>query len=386
MIDENARVQQRPNLVERGRARVARLPSSDRDALLVWLASRGSVWVVAGAVGWLFATDIGVVSLLERWQQWDFHHFWGIALYGYGGEPTGVPNEAFFPGFPSLLALGAAVGLPHVAAGLLVSFVAGGVAAVALARLGDLEGGPGVGRLAVLMWVFAPPAVFLAAPYTESLFLGFAIPAWLCARRGMWAYAGLLSAAACTVRVSGAFLLAALGVHWLTSRERRWTDLPWLLVPLIPLAAWTVYLRATTGDWLAWLDAQAQEWNREFTWPWAAFSHTWDAGFGGIQTPGFAWMFRAEIVAMAVGVAMTVALLVWRRWGEATWVGLQVVAFGTSFWYFSVPRATLLWWPLWITLAAVAVRRRWVLWGYLCLSVPLMAVWAAAFLTGRWAG
>jgi hypothetical protein len=27
-----------------------------------------------------------------------------------------------------------------------------------------------------------------------------------------------------------------------------------------------------------------------------------------------------------------------------------------------------------------------VLWVYLTLSVPLMAVWAAAFLTGRWAG
>jgi hypothetical protein len=297
-----------------------------------------------------------------------------------------VPNEAFFPGFPALLALGAAIGLPHVAVGLLVSFVAGGVAAVALARLGDLDGGSGVGRLAVLMWVFAPPAIFLAAPYTESLFLGFAIPAWLCARRGMWAYAGVLAAAACTVRVSGVFLLAALGVHWLTSRERQWRDLPWLLVPLVPLAAWTAYLRVTTGDWLAWLDAQAQEWNREFTVPWTAFSNTWDAGFGGTQTPGFAWMFRAEIVAMAVGVALTAALLMWRRWGEATWVGLQVIAFGTSFWYFSVPRATLLWWPLWIALAVVAVRRRWVLWVYLCLSVPLMAVWAAAFLTGRWAG
>ena len=384
--EEERQQQQRPGLIERARAWVALRPPTDRDAVLVWLASRASVWVVAGAVGWLFATEVGVQPLLARWQQWDFHHFWGIALYGYGGEPTGVPNEAFFPGFPALLALGGSIGLAHVAAGLLVSFVAGGVAAVALARLGDLDGGPGVGMRAVLMWVFAPPAIFLAAPYTESLFLGFAVPAWLCARRGRWAYAGVLTAAACTVRVSGVFLLAALGVHWLTSREKRWADLPWLLVSVVPLAVWTAYLRATTGDWLAWLDAQAQEWNREFTAPWTAFANTWEAGFGGTQIPGFAWMFRAEIVAMAVGVALTAGLLVWRRWGEATWVGLQVVAFGTSFWYFSVPRATLLWWPLWIALAVVAVRRRWVLWAYLCLSVPLMTLWAAAFLTGRWAG
>ena len=67
-------------------------------------------------------------------------------------------------------------------------------------------------------------------------------------------------------------------------------------------------------------------------------------------------------------------------------VGLQVVAFATSYWYFSVPRATLLWWPLWIGLATVAARRRWVMWVYLSVSVPLMAIWAATFLTGRWAG
>ena len=374
------------NAVDRLRAAARRLSTTDRDAMLVWLASRASIWMIAGAVGWLFAVNGVVVPLLDRWQQWDFHHFWGIALYGYGGEPTGVPNEAFFPGLPALLALGGELGVRHVLVGLLVSFVAGAVAAVALARIGDLDGGAGTGRLAVVMWAFAPPAIFLAAPYTESLFLALALPAWLSARRGRLAYAGVLAAAACTVRVSGAFLALAIAVQWLTSPGKRWPDLAWLAVPALPLAGWMLYLRLTTGDWLAWLHAQAEEWHRGFTPPWETFANTWDASFGGTQTPGFAWMFRAEIVAMVIGVVLTGALIAWRRWGEATWVGIQVIAFGTSFWYFSVPRATLLWWPLWIVLAGLAVRRRWVLWVYLALSVPLMSLWAAAFLTGRWAG
>jgi len=37
-------------------------------------------------------------------------------------------------------------------------------------------------------------------------------------------------------------------------------------------------------------------------------------------------------------------------WGEASWVGVQVVAFSLSYWFFSVNRATLLWFPLWIML------------------------------------
>jgi hypothetical protein len=365
-----------------------RIPPGDRDVALIWLASRASMVVVAGAVGWLFVgADGEVTAWVERWARWDFVHFQGIAEFGYSGQPTGVPNEAFFPGLPALLWLGGLVGLPYVVTGLVVSFVAGGVAAVALGRLGDLEGGAGAGRFAVLVWVFAPPAVFLAAPYTESLFLGLAIPAWLAARRGRWAAAGVLTALACTVRVSGLFLVAALIVEWLTSRHRgSWANVGWLLVPAIPVVAWMAYLRWLTGNWLAWLDAQVEEWNRELTWPWDAWTHTWAAAFGGTQTPGFAWMFRAELVAVVIGVVLTAALLWWRRWGEATWVGVQVLAFVTSFWFFSVPRATLLWWPLWIVLAAVVVRRRWMLWFYLAVSVPLMAIWAAAFLTHRWAG
>ncbi|NED95491.1 hypothetical protein G1H11_09210 [Phytoactinopolyspora alkaliphila] len=361
----------------------------DLDALAIWILSRLSLWVVAAAAGWLLVSHgQDVIPWVERWIRWDFVHYRGIAEFGYGGEPTGVPNEAFFPGLPVLLWAGHQVGVSHVVVGLVISLVAGAVAAVALGRLGAIEGGREVGRLAVLVWVCAPPAVFLAAPYTEALFLACALPAWLAARRGHWLAAGVLASLACTVRVSGIFLAVALGVHWLVTRreERSWSGFAWLFLPLAPLVAWMAYLRQVTGSWLAWLDAQAQEWNREFTWPWDAWVNTWRAAFGGTQTPGFAWMFGVELLATVLGVVLTVALLWWRRWGEATWVGLQVAAFATSYWFFSVPRAMLLWWPLWIALAVVAARRRYVLWLYLAVSVPLMVVWAATFLTGRWAG
>ncbi|TDC49038.1 hypothetical protein E1212_19475 [Jiangella ureilytica] len=367
----------------------------DADSLAVWVASRVSMWVIAGATGWMFvAPGQDVVPALDRWQQWDFWHYAGIAVHGYGGEPTGVPNEAFFPGFPALLWLGGEAGLQHVFTGLLVSLLAGAVAALALGRIGELEGGQRIGRLTVLVWVTSPSAVFLAAPYTESLFLACALPAWLAARRQHWLAAGVLTALSCTIRVSGVFLAVAIAVQWLTTRREAvaqtgrpwWSGLGWLFLPALPLLAWSAYLDSESGDRLAWLHAQAEGWDRHFTWPWTAFDTTWQAAFGGTQTPGFAWMFRAEIVAMLIGVVLTAALLWWRRWGEATWVGLQVVAFGTSTWFFSVPRATLLWWPLWVTIALLAVKRRWVLWAYLAVSVPLMSVWAAAYLTGRWAG
>jgi len=373
-----------------------RLPAADRDALVVWLASRVSVYVTAAMTGWLFyrtqevggATVTDVVPFWDRWAQWDFVHFRDVAEVWYSSRPTGVPIEAFFPGFPFTLWVLHGLGLPHVVAGLLVSVVAGAVAMVALRRLGDHEAGPGVGNRAVLLLVLAPPAVFLAAPYTEALFLAFAIPSWLAARRGSWPLAVVLCAGASTVRVSGLFLGAALVVEFLTSRHRSWRQAPWLAVSFTTPALFMAFLWRRTGDPLAWLHAQEEGWYRTFTWPWESLRNTWDGAVNRPDfSPDYAWQFRAEIVAGAVGLLLTVGLVVWRRWGEATWVGLQVFAFMTSFWFFSIPRATLLWWPLWVGAAIVTLRWRWALWAYVAVSTPLMLVWTTAYVAGgRWTG
>nr|WP_202889575.1 mannosyltransferase family protein [Actinopolymorpha rutila] len=344
---------------------------------------------------WLFHGTGKIPSFWDSWKQWDFWHFDRIATFGYFAPGWSTPIEAFFPGFPMTLRLGVLVGIPTVVGGLLVSFVAGGVAAVALARLADREWGPGAGRYAAAMWMLAPPAIFLAAPYTEALFLALAIPAWLSARRGTWWLAAVLAAGACTVRVSGIFLVVALAVEFLTSgRRKQLLDGLWLALPAVPVLGYMAYLYANTGDWLRWYHAQSQEWYRGFTPPWDSFFNTWNAAtghtaFGDVSDAlraNFEWMFRAELVAMLLGLVVTVVLLTLRRWGEATWVGVQVAAFATSYWFFSVPRATLLWFPLWIGLGALAVRRPWVWRAYVILAVPLFGIWAAAYLTGRWSG
>src|SRR6266498_278063 len=97
-------------------------------------------------------------------------------------------------------------------------------------------------------------------------------------------------------------------------------------------------------------------------------------------------MFRGELVALVIGLALLVWLLLRQSWGEATWVGTTLTAFVTSEWVFSLTRATLLWWPLWIGLAVLAQRRPWLGRLYLAIAIPLAAAWAAAFFTGLWSG
>jgi hypothetical protein len=354
------------------------------SALRAWLLSRVAVAVLA-AVGSYTVFAGRRQSFLEGWDSWDVSLFIKVAKYGYGGYPAQYPDkdiEAFFPGFPVVLRAVHGFVPSWAAAGLLVSFVAGAVAMVYLSRLAGLDGIDG--DRAVLYLVLSPYAVFLAAGYSEALFLAFALPGWYAARRGHWAAAGLLVAAAATVRVSGAFLAIALVVEWATtSRDLR--VLGWLAAPFVALFGYAAYLHHLTGDWLRWQHAQAEGWGRHLTSPLTALRRSYD---GALHASGleYRWSFRAEIVAVFAGLVVTAVLLARKSWGEATYVGLSVAALATSTYYLSVARATLLWFPLWILLAQAAARRSWLHPAYLATAPALMALSVLTFTDGRWVG
>lgn len=376
------------------------LSPTDLRVLRLYLLTRLGLWLIAYCSRWLAPGSEArtPVSWLSRWEHWDWGHFQHIAEHGYFGASPGVdPSEndrvAFFPGFPlALRAVHAVVG-DWTVAGLLISLVSGAVAVVALARLAGLGRADAAlaGPRAAAFLLLSPTAVFLAAGYTESLFLAFALPAWLAARNRAWPLAGLLAAAATAVRISGLFLAAAILVEFLLAHRghpwaRRLRALPWCALPALPAAAYTAYLHASTGDWLAWKHAQERGWHREFHTPVEAFRNTWHAAFDNVQTTGFALGFQLELVAMSVGVVLLAVLLVHRRWPEAVFVALNLWSLGTSYWYLSVPRSTLLWWPLWIGLAHWSLRRPWVREAYLAVVAPLMVILALLYTSGRWAG
>ncbi|MFI2471079.1 mannosyltransferase family protein [Streptomyces globisporus] len=383
------------------RAARFRLSPADRDVLWLYLLTRISLWITAHFARWLFPAQPGVretAPVLAPFQHWDANHYLHIARDGYfptGAGPwtSGWDNrEAFFPGYPFLLRAVHTVVPDWTAAGLLISSVAGAVAVLALARIARTYlPEEGAGHRTVVLFLLSPCAVFLAAGYTEALFLAFALPAWLAAMKHRWALAAVLTTLGTAVRVSGLFLAAAIGLLFLLSvraggGSRTWRSAGWTLLPALPPAAYSWYLHAHTGDWMAWKHAQERGWYRTFHPPWEAWANTWTGAFGSTQSTGYAFMFQAELAAMLVGLALVAWLVRRRRWPEAVYVALSLWALGTSYWYTSVPRATLLWWPLWIGLAALSLRRPWFRTVYLCLAAPVTTLVALTFLTGRWAG
>ncbi|GAA3050329.1 hypothetical protein GCM10020229_72280 [Kitasatospora albolonga] len=378
------------------------LRPGDRDVLWLYAASRIGLWALAHCARWVFSADGGVrhpAGVLTPFERWDWTHFLAIAKNGYFPGRSGPwqagwdHREAFFPGFPACLRLVHFVVPDWTVAGLLVSFVAGAVAVLALARIAEQElADAAAGRRAALLLLLSPCAVFLALGYSESLFLAFALPAWLAARRGDWGAASLLAAFATAVRVSGLFLVAALVVQFVVAGRarratwRQWCEGLWFLFPFLPVAHFHWYLYTRTGDWSAWTHAQQKGWGREFYAPWETWQHTWNSAFSHTQPISFAAEFQLELCAAVAGLLLLAVLTARRRWAEAVYVLLNLAALASSFWYMSVPRATLLWWPLWIVLAKRSLASPRFTTGYLTVVAPLSTVVALAFFSGRWSG
>lgn len=366
------------------------------DAKLVaqtWLGSRVVIAVVLVAVA---LTGRGLSAALANW---DVQHFITISRQWYA-DPL---EMAFFPGLPAVMRAGSAIGMPAEVTGAVLGLVCTVVAAAALYRIG--------GTVPTCLWLIAPTAVFTSVGYTEAPFCAAAFWAWERARAGRWWPAAGLAAVACTLRVSGLFLVGALAVMAVLgdgqgrSRQRPGRAVErvaTLLLPVLVLGAYAVYLHGLTGSWTAWFQAQNQGWGRGFTTPQQSLANTlpatrtaaWQSTYGA-NAGMVALLFRLEIVSMLVGIATTLYCLVRRRWASAAWVGVQVVAFSIGHWFMSVNRAVLLWFPLFIALGEltrgparpVGLKLFWrvIVAILVAADMAVMAWWAWLFYTGRWA-
>lgn len=370
------------------------LPAALRAVLPIWLLTRIGVLVLSLSAARVLGGHRAdqVPGLLHIWDRWDVGLFTKVARYGYFSPAYRDHTEANFPGLPLAMRAVHLVVRNWVASGLLISLVAGGVACAALWRLAedestDADGGNG--DRAVLFLVTFPYAVFLFAGYSEALFLGMALPAWLAARRDRWTLACLLACGASATRISGVPLVLALWVSYAVRLPRRrparrelLREIPTLALPLAPVVAFLTYLRVRTGRWDAYTEAQKEGWGRALKPPWSGFHETLDAALSSNQPADYRWFWWAAIVAILLGFALGIVLLVLRRFGEATYVlGNTLILSCSSFWGGGGLRSLLIAFPLFLLLARAGNR---LITPYLCLCAPLCAMFVVAFTSGVW--
>lgn len=355
------------------------------DALLPTILLRG-VFLAFGvlAVIVLRPESLPGGSLLGLWERWDAPHFFEVARYGYG-SPADPARIVIFPLFPALIALGSLVTSPLVA-GMLISFGATLASAAGLYRLIRLDDNRATARLGVLAMSIFPTAFALVAPYSEAVFLAFAIWAFLFARTGRWRAAGVCALLAGLARIHGAFILPALVVEYWLARRRFERDAGWLLLgaggPLIYLGI----NAATFGDPLYFLGIQTSVFHVSTIAPWTALADA-IAGASAVQpTEYWATVYLAPLAGYVVLALTTVWTIIGKggRPSYAVYTGLAFLSFATLSWPISVPRYLMGAFPIFIAAGRLG-RRPWLGPPLFVASTLLFGICLTLFVTGHWA-
>ena len=196
--------------------------------------------------------------LFNTFAQWDAQWFVHIADHGYDSKQA----TSFFPLYPLLVHALSWVVRSTVVAGVLLSLVAAGVAAVLLVEIARPVLGPGGARDLLLLVALYPLAFVFTAVQSDALFLALSAGAFLAALRGRAWIAGICGGLAVATRLVGLALLPALLLLLWPRRRRELVRLaPLLLIP-DALAAYMLYLHEHVGDWLAFQHAQQIYWLR----------------------------------------------------------------------------------------------------------------------------
>ena len=341
---------------------------------------------------WLGAAADDGVSLWQHLLEWDGGWFIRAATdgypHGYTYRPTGEleANElAFFPLYPGLIRLLAALGAAPAAAALMVSWLASLGAAVALHLLGTSLHSRRAGWALVAICCSAPASVVLSMAYSEGLFLALVAGMLVAAHQRVWWAAGLLGLAASLTRPTGAAAAVALAVAAalaLRDRETRtWKAPVAAAVALAGVPAYLGWVALRVGDLDAWFRIQAAGWGTAF-----------DAGastlafLGRTLSTGDGWIpVSVALILLAAAAAAGVALA-GRPWLPLAVYGVlaMILVYGQAGYYHSKPRLLL---PVLLTLmpAAVAAARARPRVAVLSITAwALFGLWYGAYLVVVW--
>jgi hypothetical protein len=252
-------------------------PSPTRGRRVLHALAPAGIYVAVRLVGVaVLGLMAGFGRLPTALNAWDGTWMVAIARYGYDvpddmldafGNHTPDTAKAFFPGYPALVATtGWLTGGNLILAGLVVSLVAGIVAAYGLTRLGELVPGGSrrAGLLLVGLFAAAPMGVVLSMTYTEALFCAFTAWALVGVLRRQWVAAGACTLAAGLVRPTATALIAAVGLAALVAVIKHrdgWR--PWVGGILAPcgVLGYLAYVALATGQLDGWSRIQRAGWS-----------------------------------------------------------------------------------------------------------------------------
>ncbi|MDQ3660823.1 MAG: hypothetical protein M3454_07175 [Actinomycetota bacterium] len=320
------------------------------------LAGRLPGFAPVDVPGWPAPRAQGAAELVGAGlERWDALWFLRIAADGYRLNDG---SAAFWPGYPlATRALTTLFDGHTLGAALVLSAVLSVAALVLFYLLGTVEFDERLARRSVLYLALFPTAFFLAAPYSEAMFLCFSVGALLAARSNHWWVASLCAALASGTRSLGVVLAVPLVLEALAQRRGRprgvGSAIASVMGPvaacLSGAAAYLFYWRLRSGNALHPFSSQAQ-WLRTASWPWETI----------FQATNFAWRFdalwhRIDWLLVVPLIVLALWSLRWMRVSYAAYVCVSLTII-LSFVFaarplMSAPRFFLVLFPLFWALA-----------------------------------
>lgn len=370
-----------------------------------WLATRLSLLAVSlFAPPLLLAAKVEfphpATSLVDAWYVWDARRFVGIATAGYA-RPA---YAAWFPLYPLLIKAGTLLTFNHAdprVVAMLISSAATCAAFYLIARLAVREGAFIHARSAVLALAAWPFAFFLAAAYSDALFLALAALALYCSRRHRWLFAALCAFLAGLTRITAVALIPAILIDayesgalthaWIRWREAGQTVVAMAGVPLA-LATYAAYNWLRFGDPLNFVRVESADFGRHLMWPWQSVGiilgqlHAATTAYASTRI----WLDLAPVLVMVAFTALAARTL------PRSLLAYQVVILALCVIApFDVAHAPESAWaasgryliasiPLWLYLGRQMSRWPALESAYTAIGLMLQAVFLAAFLAGAW--
>jgi len=161
------------------------------------------------------------------WSHWDAPHYTSIVRDGYVATGRRALWIVFPPAYPFITKAVALVVRSPIASALIVSFVASVLGAWFLYRLVRIDADHDQAWRAVVLLFAFPTAYFLAAPYTESLYLLAVTAAMYYARTDRFPRASIAGVVATATRVPGIVIAPSLALEALTAKHQRFRRLVW---------------------------------------------------------------------------------------------------------------------------------------------------------------
>ncbi len=318
--------------------------------------------------------------LLAVWGRWDAVHYLDIATQGYFGT-----DMAFFPLYPTLIAILGRLAGNHLVAGMLISNIAFFFGLLYFYKLVEHEFNRSVARRAIFYVSIFPTAVFFSAVYTEALFFALTVASFYYIRGHEWLLGGLIGFFAALTRVEGVLLIVPFGIEWWNAYRAGQRGLARPLVggSLIPLGllAYMMYLWVLRGDALYFSHVQAH-WHRHFAPPWVSVAQAFHLIFTA-HLPQTVANKALELSFTFLMLAVLIAGYKRLRPSFSVYMGLSILMPMSTSSLMSMPRFALVLFPMFAILA---------LWGgrasvnnaIVALTLPLLGLYTVLFANWYW--